>query len=86
MNDVVINDKKFSQKYLVKHNITILENNPLTSSMISLKYFYCADRVWVEEENNEVKFYKNRYRDPTGPLSSEELQEFFWIKLKSHII
>jgi hypothetical protein len=54
--------------------------------MISLKYFYCADRVWVEEENNEVKFYKNRYRDPTGPLSSEELQEFFWIKLKSHII
>jgi hypothetical protein len=52
-----------------------------------LRYIDIADRVWKENENG-VFCLKNRYKGLTLPdkLSSDDLKQFMWIKLKAQDI
>ena len=87
MNDWAIEQKKVKHKYIAKYNVqsTNFDINAWTTLNIPIKLIYTADRIWVEDDTT-VKFYKNRYRDQSIPLTPIELKEFVWIKLKSQKI
>lgn len=42
---------------------------------------YVANRIW-EETDTGIIFVKNRYKEPHR-LTEEEMEEFFWVKLKA---
>jgi hypothetical protein len=73
-------NKRFEHQYYAIHNISA--NHHLIQSA-PLQLLYCSNRIWEETDNN-IRFLKHRYNTPSI-LTEEELKEFVWIKLKSHI-
>jgi len=52
-----------------------------------LRYIDIADRVWKENDNG-VFWLKHRHKSASVPdkLTSEDLKEFMWVKLKAQDI
>ena len=63
-------------KYGVRYCATDLPGGPL----VPMKLVAYADRVW-QEDNNGVKFIKNRNRCPE--TTQVDSKEFMWIKLSA---
>lgn len=51
-----------------------------------LREMGAAHRVWFDDGDGNITFAKNRLHDRMGKLTSDELEEFFWIKLKAEIL
>lgn len=61
----------------------VLSNINVRSMLLDLnkRNRYHTIRVWAEYNSGNVRFIKHRYLDPS--TTTVDLEEFFWIKLKS---
>ena len=48
------------------------------------KIYYSADRIWVQMDNESVRYFKHRFVDPeTTPV---DMKEFMFVKLSSVLL
>jgi hypothetical protein len=68
-------------EYYVKHDVRLSYYNPRLTAQ--------ASRIWGEIPDGRVAFIKNRtvdLYDTNGIMTAVDMDEFFWVKLRSKLV
>jgi len=70
-------------RYWVQRDVHSISNEHFETRLLyNSTALTLAERVW-REEDNEVRYYKNRMEDLKETFGECDMEEFMWIKLQA---